>query len=417
MDKDSYGMTPLLAASVSGHTNIVEYLISCDGITQEERISSLELLGATYVDKKRDMLGALQYWRRSLNLRMGKDEPVGELVPKAVTNSSISAYEGVREFQNHAELLGAISDPDNMRMQALLIRERILGPAHPDTSYYIRYRGAVYADMGNFERCITLWMYALEMQQTNLEPLNPMTQSSFISFAELFSFMMNDSRRRPSDVSFYDMMVVLTKSVEELKRGRQALLKSTPSEKDHSYFNRHLIIIMHLLALVCRNQAQMTTEQSITFKKEAYKLVHLDPIGNKGYTLLHLACSSETSSIGRDSLCPFPNADVISLLIEVGANVNALDMDTNTPLHVAAMNKPCKLDIVKLLLDSNAHLDACNLDHKTPMQLIRNATIYDIVAPLKYMNLQCLSASAVIKYGVPYQGSVTKKLEAFIRMH
>ena len=27
-----------------------------------------------------------------------------------------------------------------MRMQALLVRERILGPAHPDTSYYIRYR-------------------------------------------------------------------------------------------------------------------------------------------------------------------------------------------------------------------------------------------------------------------------------------
>ena len=33
-----------------------------------------------------------------------------------------------------------ISDPDSMRMQALLVRERILGPAHPDTSYYIRYR-------------------------------------------------------------------------------------------------------------------------------------------------------------------------------------------------------------------------------------------------------------------------------------
>ena len=66
------------------------------------------------------------------------------------------------------------------------MRERILGPAHPDTSYYIRYRGAVYADMGHFERCITLWMYALDMQQKMLEPLSPMTQSSLLSFAELF---------------------------------------------------------------------------------------------------------------------------------------------------------------------------------------------------------------------------------------
>jgi hypothetical protein len=53
-------------------------------------------------------------------------------------------------------------------------------------------RGAVYADMGHFERCITLWMYALDMQQKILEPLSPMTQSSLLSFAELFSFMMSE---------------------------------------------------------------------------------------------------------------------------------------------------------------------------------------------------------------------------------
>lgn len=50
----------------------------------------------------------------------------------------------------------------------------------------------MYADMGHFERCITLWMYALDMQQKILEPLSPMTQSSLLSFAELFSFMMSD---------------------------------------------------------------------------------------------------------------------------------------------------------------------------------------------------------------------------------
>ena len=33
-------------------------------------------------------------------------------------------------------------------------------------------------------------MYALEMQQSMLEPLSPMTNSSLLSFAELFSFMM-----------------------------------------------------------------------------------------------------------------------------------------------------------------------------------------------------------------------------------
>ena len=121
----------------------------------------------------------------------------GELVvPKEVKSSPISAYENTVEVETIDQLEEIISDPDEMRMQALLVRERILGPAHPDTSYYIRYRGAVYADMGQFERCITLWMYALDMQQQMLEPLSPMTQSSLLSFAELFSFMMSEGRGR-----------------------------------------------------------------------------------------------------------------------------------------------------------------------------------------------------------------------------
>ena len=113
-----------------------------------------------------------------------------------VLASPIAAYENTLEVSNLNQLEEIISDPDGMRMQALLVRERILGPAHPDTSYYIRYRGAVYADMGHFERCITLWMYALDMQQKMLEPLSPMTQSSLLSFAELFSYMMSEGRAR-----------------------------------------------------------------------------------------------------------------------------------------------------------------------------------------------------------------------------
>jgi hypothetical protein len=43
-------------------------------------------------------------------------------------------------------------------MQALLVRERIpvLGPAHPDTSYYIRYRYK-YGSL-HYENCLNLKM-------------------------------------------------------------------------------------------------------------------------------------------------------------------------------------------------------------------------------------------------------------------
>lgn len=214
MERDGYGMTPLLAASVTGHTNIVEYLIEpqprapeaapeeeaapgeppaerCCPASLEAAVEALELLGATYVDKKRDLLGALRHWRRALELRRRG----GALLARPEPARRVPAYGGSREASSPEELDALIRDPDAMRTQALMVRERILGPAHPDTSYYIRYRGAVYADAGDFARCLRLWKYALDMQLRHLEPLSPMTASSLLSFAELFAYVLQERGR------------------------------------------------------------------------------------------------------------------------------------------------------------------------------------------------------------------------------
>lgn len=104
------------------------------------------------------------------------------------------------------------------------MRERILGPIHPDTSYYVRYRGAVYADAGKFTRCISLWNHALDIQRGSLEACHQMTVSSFFSFAELFSFMSdacasnedNAYRQVPALLTFEDIVQILVKAVKEL---------------------------------------------------------------------------------------------------------------------------------------------------------------------------------------------------------
>ena len=300
IDVDAYGMTPLLAASVTGHLHIVEHLISQrELVGKQERIDALELLGATFVDKKRDMLGALKLWKRAMEERY---EDGILVIPKALVKSPISAYENTLEVETVMELEQIISEPDSMRMQALLVRERILGPAHPDTSYYIRYRGAVYADMGHFERCITLWMYALDMQQKILEPLSPMTQSSLLSFAELFSFMMSDggedtvsenkpvtqlcqyfymteffsgrsrgqiqlanlerdnfersvnenSNTSPPPVNFGDIMTVFRRAVKEVRAGQGALEAGELRGGDSTYFNRTIVILLHLVCLLTK---------------------------------------------------------------------------------------------------------------------------------------------------------------------
>ncbi|XP_013149090.1 PREDICTED: protein fem-1 homolog CG6966-like [Papilio polytes] len=225
MDVDSYGMTPLLAASVTGHTHIVEHLISAEQglVSRQQRIDALELLGATYVDKKRDMVGALALWKRAMDDRFPADG--SDPIPKPKDIPRIEAYDYAVEPADAQQLEEILADPDAMRMQALVIRERILGPAHPDTSYYVRYRGAVYADAGRFARCRQLWHHALDMQRAVLPPLSPLTQSSLYSFAELFSYMLAERARPPlrgrivPPVLFEDIEPVFSKTLSEIERG------------------------------------------------------------------------------------------------------------------------------------------------------------------------------------------------------
>ncbi|XP_011822757.1 PREDICTED: protein fem-1 homolog A [Mandrillus leucophaeus] len=461
MERDGYGMTPLLAASVTGHTNIVEYLIqeqpgqeqiaggeaqpglpqegpstsqgcaqpqgapccssspeeplngesyeSCCPTSREAAVEALELLGATYVDKKRDLLGALKHWRRAMELR----HQGGEYLPKPEPPQLVLAYDYSREVNTTEELEALITDPDEMRMQALLIRERILGPSHPDTSYYIRYRGAVYADSGNFERCIRLWKYALDMQQTNLEPLSPMTASSFLSFAELFSYVLQDRAAKGSlgtQIGFADLMGVLTKGVREVERALQ--LPREPG--DSAQFTKALAIILHLLYLL--EKVECTPSQEHLKHQTVYRLLKCAPRGKNGFTPLHMAVDKDTTNVGRYPVGRFPSLHVVKVLLDCGADPDSRDFDNNTPLHIAAQNN-CPA-IMNALIEAGAHMDATNAFKKTAYELLDEKLLTrGTMQPFNYVTLQCLAARALDKNKIPYKGFIPEDLEAFIELH
>uniref|UniRef100_A0A9J8DB09 Uncharacterized protein n=1 Tax=Cyprinus carpio carpio TaxID=630221 RepID=A0A9J8DB09_CYPCA len=406
MERDGYGMTPLLAASVTGHTNIVEYLLHQPRAAREPRIDALELLGATFVDKKRDLLGGVRYWRRAMELRQGEKS-----LSKPAPGPPVPAYDCAREVCTAEELEALVTDPDEMRMQALLIRERILGPSHPDTSYYIRYRGAVYADSGDFERCIRLWKYALDMQQSNLDPLSPMTASSFLSFAELFSFVLQDrAKGRVARVTFQDLMGVLGKSVREVERA--VAQRDSPPETPQ--FTKALSIILHLLFLL--EKLECAPEQEHQKRRTVYRLLKLSPRARSGYTPLHMAVDKDTTSVGRYPVGRFPSLSVARLLLECGADVDSRDCENNTPLHVAAANG-CP-EIMAALIRAGAHFDATNAQRKTAYELLdEQSSGRHALHPLSYVTLQCLAARAVERHRLPYRGLISEEMEAFIELH
>ena len=60
--------------------------------------------------------------------------------------------------------------------------------------------------------------------------------------------------------------------------------------------------------------------------------------------------------------------DIIKLLVDKGADINAKDRFGNVPLHFA-INNECSKEKVKLLLELGGNISALNHDHKTPLMI------------------------------------------------
>lgn len=364
MDVDSYGMTPLLAAAVTGHNHIVEYLIHHPKlVSRKERIDALELLGATYVDKKRDMIGALEYWKKAMNERYYPTDG-SALLPKPKTFPTISAYDYAVEISDPDALDDLMADPDEMRMQALVLRERILGPAHPDTSYYIRYRGAVYADAGKFNRCVELWNYALDMQQQMLERLNPMTQSSLFSFTELFSFMMGEEGKPTTrgrvvpPVEFNDLLRVFNKAVKEVELGNQMLERLPSADRDVTYLTRVLVITLHLACLLTRllDRTQQTSSTNTTPITATTTYNNYTCINQQQLNTATVTNHTSTSIISSSNVQP--SSSNVDDSATGGVNATLQDVSVSEQIHRAIYNL-VKLRIRSKLGRTALHLACC----------------------------------------------------------
>lgn len=104
-----------------------------------------ELIGSTFFDEHNDTQTALRYWRVAMAIRDNNavnDEPLPKhpIVPKR------DSFRNATEFATLDELNAIMLDLDAVRIQSLLICERILGPHHKDTLFRLMYRGASYAD-------------------------------------------------------------------------------------------------------------------------------------------------------------------------------------------------------------------------------------------------------------------------------
>ena len=81
---------------------------------------------------------------------------------------------------------------------------------------------------------------------------------------------------------------------------------------------------------------------------------------NKGFTPLHRACEKGALVVVK--------AFKSQLQVEDMRETQTCDTE-NTPLHIACMNGDSSLDIVRYLIEQNANVNATNMNRETPLHI------------------------------------------------
>jgi hypothetical protein len=103
-----------------------------------------------------------------------------------------------------------MSNLENMYTEALLVRERLLGPTNKKYHYSLIYRGGILADNDQFHRTIVLWLYELKLSQQYSISIYPDDTRRFVT---IFSEMIVKSSPIPIEA----LLTIAATIVEQIK--------------------------------------------------------------------------------------------------------------------------------------------------------------------------------------------------------
>ena len=353
---NNQGLTPLLYACDDCAIEIVEYLIKRPECTKKQRINALELLGATIANyKSRDINKAFSYMKRGMEMRY--EDLAHPLLKKKM--EPVEAYQNRKESQTLEELALLEGDDQAIGMEGLIIRERILGPDNPAILFNIRYRGAVLADSGQYELCFGLWQRAMEKSMNNDVSIIKHLEN----YTRVFGKMVQKRKLLRSNF-IEDAFELLVAASEKRTEKLQKAHESEEQEKT-LYYALYLLMIYTKVKVQNANMTDFLQ-----------RFLRLNLSCSDGNTLLHLAAWHETPIKENNvrGVCKLPCVETMKLILHAWGDVNAVNTEGNTPLHLAVKFKPAEPEEVEslremllLLLDIGADPKLANKNGQTSM--------------------------------------------------
>ena len=181
----------------------------------------------------------------------------------------------------------------------------------------------------------TMTTSAGELEKTNGWPIQRMSLGQMIDEAKL---KMECKAKKLSHQTY-----------KWIKHAPLQYITSMDLDLDDS--NDDGITLLHVLS---------TMNETNSMKCFIDKVQNVDPIDYLGETPLHKACLNSSFKAAK-------------LLIEHGANVNALTKSGESPLTLLSTQQKCDISLFKILLDMNAKRDHVNNDHMRAIDIAKQS--------------------------------------------
>ena len=361
-------LTPLLEASNDCKIEMVEWFISRPECSKEERIDALELLGATIANdsKAYDIEKAFSFMKRGMEERY--EDPSCPLLKKKM--EPVEAYQNRTESQTLEELSLLEGDDHAIQMEGLMIRERILGTDNTILRIPIRYRGAVLADFKKYELSVGLWTRAMEIAMNCNVPKTKDLENLTDLIAEMVQIGHSLSPQTIENI-FEKLIDGKRKLSEKLKPGEL--------EEEQKNKAQETLLFNALYLLVMYTKVQVSSEmKNGNMIDLLQRFLCLEPRTRDGNTLLHLAAWHKTpvprgTVANWRGVCELPCVETMKLILHAGCDVNSVNAQGNTPLHLAVTFAPgpeqveSLKEMLELLLDLGADTKLVDKNGQTVM--------------------------------------------------
>ncbi|CAF1538403.1 unnamed protein product, partial [Didymodactylos carnosus] len=390
MMKDNMELTPLMIAALELKDLVVEYFMNNLNL---EYIEALELLAISYCCHD-DLEKTYNYLLKSLQLRyFDFTKPILKniLLP-------LEVYEYHIESQTIDELNKIHSNSNALYLEILVICERLLGVTSSTTLDSILYIGYVYRREKKYDRCIALWLRALNLKKMNGKSVN----RDLKRFVKLFN-----------EMRIFNVNIEINIFVEIFQNIIEELISEQKNNNVQSCW-----LILYLIVIISKVIILKTQDEQRLISKLIYRINRLNfKVTGTDLTILHLCVNSTMPDMIKN--IQFPCSSAAKLLMQNGANITAFDSDRNTPLHTIACSKSFSNDVSTIitdLIEHGAHIDLVNCRGKTPFDCARTE-IQNLLKNKAKLSLKCLTAKYITKLNINYHNLLSMTLVDFIKNH